>query len=450
MHLVCLGLSHRTAPAEVRERHAFPNARMSEALVALRDYEAVREAAMLSTCGRLEIYAEVDDPDAGVAQLKQFLVSFRHGDVAYDIEPYLYVQHGRAAAAQLLRVATGLDSMLIGEAEILGQVKTAYHLAHHAGSLGNTLHRLFAEALNAGKSARSRTTIGGESVSVATAAIATAKEHVGTLDGKTVVLIGAGKMGQTAAKRLKLEGAVTLIVANRTHERASEMVARLGIGQAVELASVAEALATADVVITSTGAPDFVVTAAQVAEAMRSRQHRTLCVVDIAVPRDVDPEVAHVPGVRLVDIDELGATVDLTLEHRRQAIPLVEDIIDEHLQRLDAWDQTRAALPAIALLTRKAEAIRAAEVERLFARCPQIGERERMLITGMSMTVISKLLHAPIAKIRRSALADRDAAFGHARAIEELFDLGAHDGAFGEPAGDELWGAAVANAARDD
>ena len=253
MSLVCLGLSHHTAPAEVRERHAFPEPRMSEALVALRDYEAVREAAMLSTCGRIEIYADVSDAEVGVDQLKQFLYSFRHGDVAYDIEPYLYTLYDADAATHVLRVATGLDSMLIGEAEILGQVKAAYDRAQRAGSLGSSLHRLFREALNAGKEARSRTTIGGESVSVATAAVATAKAWLGTLRGKTVALIGTGKMGKTTAHRLKLEGAGPIVVVNRTHERALEMVERLGDGWAVEFALIADALRAADVVITSTG-----------------------------------------------------------------------------------------------------------------------------------------------------------------------------------------------------
>ena len=246
MPLVCLGLSHHTAPAEVRERHAFPAARVAEALIALRDYEAVREAALISTCNRLEIYAELEDEGLGVLQLKEFLGNFRHSGIAYDIDPYLYVLHGSAAIEHLFRVSTGLDSMLIGDAEVLGQVKDAYRQARRARSLGKTLHRVFHEALSAGKAARSQTAIGTESVSVATAAIAMAKQHVGSLQGKNVLVIGAGKMGQTAAKRLKLEGAAELIVANRTHERARSLVRSLGVGQAIELDSLVDALKLAD------------------------------------------------------------------------------------------------------------------------------------------------------------------------------------------------------------
>ena len=175
MPIACIGLSHRTAPVEVRERHAFPPSRMAEALVALRDYEAVREAVMLQTCGRLEIYAELDDYETGVAQIKSFLANFRHGTIGYDIESYLYTQLGHQAVEHLFRVCTGLDSMLIGEAEILGQVKDAYVAATRAKSLGRTLHRLFREALAAGKTARAQTGIGGESVSMATAAVEAAR-----------------------------------------------------------------------------------------------------------------------------------------------------------------------------------------------------------------------------------------------------------------------------------
>ena len=424
MSVVCLGLSHRTAPAEVRERHAFPASRMSEALVALLDYEAIREAAILSTCGRMEIYADVDSFERGAAQLKQFLVSFRHGDVAYDIEPYLYTLLGSDAVHHLLHVATGLDSMLIGEAEILGQVKDAHYRAQEARSFGATLHRLFREALNAGKAARSQTAVGGASVSIATAAVAVAKEHVGSLSGKTVVLIGAGKMGMTAARQLKLEGAKKIIVVNRTHERAREMVARLGVGKAVELPLLVDALKSADVVITSTGASHFILTPASVAAAMRARPRRPLCLVDIAVPRDVDPEVTSVPGVRVVDIDQLGATVDVTLERRRASIPSVEVIIDDHLSRFDRWYQSRTTLPVISSLSKKAESIRETEIGRLLAHCPDLTERERRLISGMSLRIMSKLLHSAFAKIRDNAAADRAHALAKASIIDELFDLG--------------------------
>ncbi len=427
MPLVCLGLSHHTAPVEVRERHAFPAARMEAALVALRDYEAVREAVMLQTCGRLEIYADVNDYEAGVGQIKSFLLNFRHGMTAYDIESYLYTLLGRQAVEHLFRVSTGLDSMLIGEAEILGQVKDAFAAAQQAHSLGKTLHRLFREAMSAGKAARTQTRIGDDSTSVATAAIDLAKREFGSLQDRNVVIVGAGRMARTAAKRLRGEGTHNLIVTNRTAKNAHELVKELGFGHAVELPGLVDALTSADVVVTSTGASHFVLTPDVVESAMARRPGHTLFVVDIAVPRDVHPDTAKIEGVKLVDIDGLKSRVEQTLEGRRAAIPQVEEIIGEYLERFSQWYHSRVAVPVIASLTQKAEAIRTAELERLFLRCPALSEREKMLITGTSMTIISKLLHTVVTKIRDKAVTNHSEALAHVRLLDELFELNVAD-----------------------
>ena len=423
MPLVCLGLSHSTAPVEVRERHAFPANKMGEALIALRDYEAVREALMLQTCGRLEIYAELEDYESGVQQLKAFLGNFRHGDVS-DMDSYMYTLLGTQAIDHLFRVSTGLDSMLIGEAEILGQVKDAYVQAQRAHSLGKTLHTLFRGALEAGKSARTHTSISGDSISIATAAVACAKEHVDDLRGKTVLIVGAGKMGALAARRLKDEGASNILVINRSHKRATAVAGELGeIAHAAALPGLVNALKEADVVVTSTGASHFILTPGNVAEAMLARPNRPLFIVDIAVPRDVDPEVTRIAGVGAVDVDALKDVVDVTLERRREAIPLVEEIIADHVERFQQWYQSRVAVPVIASLTQKAESIREAELEKLFARCPELTERERSLITGMSLTIVSKLLHSAIVRIRDKAVENGAEAMMHARILDELFEL---------------------------
>jgi glutamyl-tRNA reductase len=421
-----MGLSHNTAPVDVRERHAFPTHTMGEALVALRDYEAVREALMLQTCGRLEIYAELDEYEHGVVQLRQFLGNFRHGSVG-DMDSYMYTMLGSQAIDHLFRVATGLDSMLIGEAEILHQVKDAFIEAQRARSLGKSLHYLFREALNAGKAARTQTEIGGASTSIATAAVNFAKQHVGDLRGKSIVVVGAGKMGSLVARRLKSEGCGDIVVMNRTQERAQSVIASIGVGRAGELPNIAAAMQDADIVVTSTGASHFVVAADDVAGAMTARPERPLFIVDIAVPRDVDPEVAQIDGVRVVDVDGLRGVVDVTLEHRREAIPLVEEIIAEHTERFTQWYQARVAVPVISSLVQRADTIRESELERLFARCPELTERERMLITGTSLTIISKLLHSAITKIRDKAIVDQEAALRHASILNDLFDLQAQD-----------------------
>jgi glutamyl-tRNA reductase len=412
----------------VRERHAFPPQKMGEALIALRDYEAVREALMLQTCGRLEIYAELEDYEIGVAQLKSFLGNFRHGDVS-DMDSYMYTLLGTQAIDHLIRVSTGLDSMLIGEAEILGQVKDAYVQAQRARSLGKTLNKLCREALEAGKAARTHTAIGGDSVSIASAAVACAHEHVGDLSGKNVLVIGAGKMGALAARRLKDDGAGDIVLLNRSHKRAQHVAEELGdIARTAEMPGLINALKAADVVVTSTGASHFIVTPGNVAEAMLARPERPMFIVDIAVPRDVDPEVARIPGVGVVDVDGLKDVVDVTLEKRREAIPLVEEIIAGHVERFQQWYQSRFAVPVIASLTQKAESIREAELERLFARIPGLTERERALITGTSLTIVSKLLHSAIVRIRDKAAENHAEALTHAKMLDELFELQALTG----------------------
>jgi len=423
MPLVCLGLSHHTAPVDVRERHAFPPSRMAETLVALRDYEAVHEAVMLSTCGRLEIYAELEDYEAGVDQLKSFLRNFRHGAVEHDLSSYLYTLLGTQAIDHLFRVATGLDSMLIGEAEILGQVKDAYIQAQKARSLGKTLHALFREAIKAGKSARSQTTIGNESVSVATAAVAFAKQQLGELSDLSVLIVGTGKMGTLTAKRMRAAGVKEILLANRSFHKAKDAADEIESARAVEMPGLIEAVKAADVVVTSTGASHFVLTPGNVAEAMLARPERDLFIIDIAVPRDTDPEVARIPGVRVADIDALKGLVEENLERRREAIPEVEEIIAEHVERFAQWYQSRVAVPVVASLVHKAEAIREAEIERLFARCPDLSERERMLVTGASLTIISKLLHSVVTRLRERATSNRAEALSLARTLDELFDL---------------------------
>jgi glutamyl-tRNA reductase len=420
-----MGLSHNTAPLDVRESHAFPAHTMGEALIALRDYEAVKEALMLQTCGRLEIYAELEDYEEGVNQIRQFLGNFRHGGVE-DMDAYMYTLLGSQAIDHLFRVSTGLDSMLIGEAEILHQVKDAFIQGQRARSLGTTLHSLFREAINAGKAARTQTDIGGQSTSIATAAVNIAVQHVGDLRGRSVVVVGAGKMGSLVARRLKAAGCADIVVLNRSQARARDVVDAIGTGRTMEMPGIVDAVASADIVVTSTGAPAFVLTLDNIADAMRRRPERPLFIVDIAVPRDCDPEVAGIPGVSVVDVDGLRGVVDVTLERRREAIPMVEEIIAEHTERFHQWYQSRVAVPVISSLVQRAETIRASELERLFARCPDLSERERMLVTGMSLTIISKLLHTAITRIRDKAIVNRAEALTDAHILNDLFDLHAH------------------------
>jgi glutamyl-tRNA reductase len=302
-------------------------------------------------------------------------------------------------------------------------VKDAHIAAQRAGTLGTMLHRLFREAMSAGKAARSRTRIGEESASIATAALDLARQHLGTLDGRCIAIVGAGKMGRAAVRRLRQEHARDLLLVNRSTERAQELIAEAGFGRALALSELDLALEAADVVVTSTGGTEFLLDAANVSAAMARRSQRPLFIIDIAVPRDVDPEVAAIHGITLVDVDGLRSVVDEKLEVRREAIPAVEAIIVEYLERFQRWYGSQAAVPAIASLTRKAEAIREAEIARLFTRCPDLTKRERTLVIGMSMTIVSRLLHSAITKIRDKALSNDADAISHARVLDELFEL---------------------------
>jgi glutamyl-tRNA reductase len=309
---------------------------------------------------------------------------------------------------------------LIGEAEILGQVKDAYVQAQRARSIGANLHRLFSEAVRAGKMARATTRIGGESLSLATAAVEAAKAR-GSLRGACVLVVGAGKMGRGALQRLWDEGAARVVVANRTLDRAQALVRESGIGEAVPLTTLQDALAGADVAICSTGASRFILSREAIEAAMASRPQRRLLIVDLAVPRDVDPDASSLLNVELVDVDDLQPVIEERLEVRREAIPEVERLIERHRERFLRWYRSRLAAPIIASLTQKAESIRAAELERLFVRCPDLNERERTHVAGMSMTIVSKLLHSAIANIREKA-SDGEV-LAHARVLDELFEL---------------------------
>ena len=264
-------------------------------------------------------------------------------------------------------------------------------------------------------------------MSLATAAVETAKARLGSLRNACVLVIGAGKMGRATAKRLRAEGVANLIVTNRTMRHAQDVIAEIGLGHAVEMPGLIDALAACDIVVTSTGASHFIVTEENVRAALARRPRRELVIIDIAVPRDADPAIASLAGVTLVDVDGLRSVVDEKMEVRREAIPHVEAIIAQYIERFGEWYRSRVAIPAIASLTQKAEAIREAELERLFARCPDLTERERQLIVGMSMTIISKLLHTAVTKIRDKAVNNHAEALTHVRLLDELFELNLAD-----------------------
>jgi len=397
--IIVIGLSHKTAPDEVRNRHAFPPQRIAQALGALRDYGAVREAAIVSTCNRLEIYADVDDFERGVEQIKDFLTTYRNMRVD-DFDKYLYTMLGAQAVEQLLRVACGLDSMLVGEPQILGQVKDALTAADAAHSAGPHLHKLFRTALEAGKRARTETGISRDVVSLGAAAVELASRHC-DIKSVAALVVGAGKMGAIVAKHLSARGVASLTIANRTLARAQRLARPLH-ANAAPLDRLADLLSTADLVITATGSGAHMITGPMVRSALELRRAPVL-IVDIAVPCDVEPNAAALPGVTLYELGDLRQIVDETLGERRAEIPAVERIVATGTTQYMRWYQSRAAGPLIASLRGKAEVIRQTEIDKLFSRLPELDERQRDLIVGASVSILNRLLHAPVTRLRESA-----------------------------------------------
>jgi glutamyl-tRNA reductase len=400
--VVLLGLSHKTAPAAVRDRHTLPAARIAEALAALRDYEAVLEAAVLSTCNRLEIYADVNDFEAGIAQLKEFLTTYRNMRVD-DFDKYLYTMLGAEAVEQLFRVASGLDSMLIGEPEIVAQVKGALHIAEQAGCMGPNLGRLFRMALQTGKRARTDTAIGRDLVSLGAAAVELAQRHCDLASARCTV-IGAGKMGAIVAKHLRARSAQSICIVNRTLHRAQAVAAAVN-GCAAALGSLPDVLLDTDVVISAVGRGTPLIDAGML-RAVVAHRRTPLLIVDIGVPRDVE-QAEPTPEVALFSLEDLREIVDQTLHGRRAEIPAVEAIISRQVQAYTHWYRSRGAAPLIASLRSKAEEIRDAEIQRLFARMPELDQRQRDLVKSASVSIINKLLHAPVTKLREAVGVDQ-------------------------------------------
>ena len=419
MPIVVLGLSHRTAPPHVRDRHAFPSERVTEALGALRDYSAVREAAIVATCNRLEIYADVSDFEVGVGEIKDFLTTYRAMRVD-DFDKYLYTLLGADAVVQLLRVASGLDSMLIGEAEIVAQVKEAFAAAQSAGTAGTHLSRLFRTALRAGKRARTDTSIGRDVVSLGAAAVELAARHT-DVQSASIVVIGAGRMGATVARHLAARGAKDIAVVNRTQARADALAGEIG-GRPHQPSDLPQLLARADLVFSAVGSGSHVMTADEVGAAMHARGGRTLTIVDVAAPRDFDPAVASIPGVELRELADLRQIVDENLGGRRAAIPAVESIVQALAGEYMRWYQSRAAVPLIAGLRKRAEQIRVIEIEKLFARHPELEEYQRAAIEATSISIINKLLHEPLTRLRET-VADTPESADAAEILGKLFDL---------------------------
>lgn len=421
MHITVIGLSHKTAPVEFREKLSFPGHAQQDALMALLASKHVLESVILSTCNRTEVYAVVTDETRGKDAIVDFLATFKDLD-AQELSKYLYSHDSGNAVRHLLRVVSSLDSMVVGEAQILGQAKEAYGYALDAGATSTIFNKLFRHSFEVGKRVRTDTEIGESAVSISYAAIELAKKVFGSLDGRTVLILGAGKMSELTVKHLVANGVRTVLVSNRSYDRAVELAGKFD-GKAVRFDDRAETFATADIVISSTGATHYVVHKDDVARSMHARRHRPIFFIDIAVPRDVEPEVNDLDNVFLYDIDDLQQVVDSNLAERMREAGKVEAIIDHEIDAFGKWLATLEVVPTITSLREKAERIRAVELEKALNKLGDLSERDLNTINAMTTAIVNKLLHAPIVRIKeRSAKEDN---YVYVESLRHLFNLDA-------------------------
>jgi glutamyl-tRNA reductase len=414
MTLVLVGLSHHRAPVELRERVALDRheaARLAQALAA-----GGGEAVCLSTCNRTELYVAHDNPDLLEVQAAESLDE-ASGLVGGELTPALYRLRDAAAALHLFRVAAGLDSMVPGEGEILGQVRSAYE----AGATGPVLDRLFREAIHAGKRVRSQTAIAESPASVPAAAAALAQQVFGELAGREILLVGAGKVSELTARNLLSRGARIAFVANRTLDHAEELARRLG-AEPIPLERIRGELERADVVVSSTSAPGYVVGRADVEAARPARRGRPLFLIDLAVPRDLDPEIHALDDCYLYDLDDLQAVVAESLTGRRREAERAEAIVAEEAERFHEWQASLDVVPAIASLRARAEEIRMAELERLEGRLGALSEAERRAVESATARIVDKLLHLPTVRMKQAAVTADGVIY--AEAVRHLFGLG--------------------------
>jgi glutamyl-tRNA reductase len=416
MQPVVLGVNHKRAPLVLRECLAFPACDLGPALEAMRGY--VPEGAILSTCHRVELYAASEDVNHARAQLKRFW-SEQRGISTWEFEPHLYYLEGRKAAEHLFNVACGLDSAIIGEPQIVRQVRDTLQQGIERRSVGAVLAALFRQALIAGKRARTETGIDRKAASLSYAAVELARRTFGDLRQSRVLLIGAGKMGELAAKNLIDQGVPEIVVVGRTPERAQQLALRCG--NAIALERLEEALRDCDIVLTSTNAPHQVITRRMLEGVMRERGGRPLFLIDIAMPRDIEASAGELPGVHLYNVDDLEDTVSTNLKERRAEARKVAPIVEEEVAAFERWLATQRVVPTIIALRERAEAIRQEELERTSAVLARLSEEDRRRIEALTLSIAKKLLHQPIAHLRAEAIAGDGLV--SSQALRQLFGL---------------------------
>ncbi len=418
MQLIVLGLNHKTAPVDVRERFSISRESIRKGLLNLNEYESLNEAVVLSTCNRSELYAVVEDAQEDTGTLRQFLFDLTGNEE--DIDEYLYCYEDEECIRHLFNVASSLDSLVLGEGQILSQVKQAYALARDANATSTILNTLFHRAIATGKRVRTETRIAYSAVSVSYAAVELARDIFGDLSNSNVLIFGAGKMAELTAQHLNSRGVKKIYVANRHKDKAQALAEYFG-GEAVAFDRAFKEATDIDIVVTSTGAPHYVVKPWETQQLMTKRHGRPLVFIDIAVPRDVDPEVEEIKGVKLYNIDALEAVVDEHVEKRRHEARRAKKIVEEEIASLEDKFQYLSCRPLMALLSERCERIRCREVKRAASKLPDISKEEERAIEHMSKMIVRKILRTPMMKINASAGTEQEQFY--IEAMRSLFKL---------------------------
>ena len=419
MSLVVIGLNHRTAPLDLLERMSIDDSRLVKALADLTDRPHVTEAVILSTCNRTEVYAFVEKFHGAYQDVREFLsaITYQPPEVFAD---HLYTHYEEETVRHLFRVASGLDSAVVGENEVLGQVRRAWETSQHEHTAGPVLAPLFRHAVETGKRARTETTISRHIASVSQAAVAMARERLGSLEGISVLVLGAGEMGEGLVRSLHDSGVSSISIANRTWDNAVELAHRVG-GKPVRLTELPASLVDVDLLVTSTGASALMVEANELSSVMQRRKGQPLLIVDIAVPRDVDPAAGSIDGITLLDMNDLRAFADSGIRERQREVAAVETIVEQEVERYTTYSTAREVAPLIAALHGRADSIRDGELDRFAARLNDLSPKQREAVEALVQGIIGKMLYRPTVRLKDAAGTARGERL--ADALRDLFDL---------------------------
>lgn len=421
MKIIAVGLNHKTADVDVREKLAFNGEKLEQGLLGIRQLQGIDEAIVLSTCNRVEIYSAVKDPEKSFEDIKAFIADF-HGLEIAALERSLYLHRGRDAVRHAFRVGASLDSMVLGEPQILGQLKNAFEFALEKKTTGILLNRLMKKTISVAKRVRTETKIAENAVSISFAAVELARKIFTDLPEKSFMLLGAGEMAELAAKHMMTFGVKSVTVANRTFERGCELASEFN-GRAIKFEDFLKEMVHSDIIICSTGAPAYVLHKEQMQKVMKERRQRPVFIIDISVPRNIDPGINDLDNVYLYDVDDLQGVVDSNIMERQREAKKAEDIVEGEIDSFEKWIASLDSVPTVVALRDKAEGIKKEELERLMNKFPDLGEKERKAIEYMATSITNKLIHPPTVALKGD-VEDKDTLIA---AVRKLYGLNGTD-----------------------